>query len=203
MQYAIIPMQNLKITNGRFEAGSHATRNAYDLAGINTGIENFTAPFDSRVAYVTSSSSVLIINTVRVKTKLGIFEPNTLMVYTFHDNDVSDLSVNQYLTQGQVYYQEGDYGNATGNHVHMQIATGNYDGSYPLIEISPDVWDLKGTKLNIEDVFYITDETNVIDDNGYTFSLIPDEDPNDEEELINATFKNYRFVLFRRRSNGL
>lgn len=193
MEYAIIPMVNLKITQGRFESPSHQTRNAYDIAGADTSIENFNAPFTARVVYVSSSSLVLVENVNQVKTPQGIFNPKTLLVSTFHDNDVSDLQVGQIISQGSPYVQEGTYGNATGNHVHMQIASGSYSGGYPLEETSPDVWDLKGTKINIEDAFYLQDGVNVLDDNGYAFVSLPE----DEEELLNVKIKNYRFVLFR------
>lgn len=201
MEYALIPMSNLKITQGRFESPSHQTRNAYDISGLDTGIENLVTPFTAKVEYVSSSSLVLLSNVNQVKLSNGsIHEPYTLQAYFFHDNDVTDLSVGDVLPQGTVFYQEGTYGNATGNHVHMQMCDSAYQGGYPLIEISTDVWDLKGNKVNIENFYFIQQSTNVIDANGYGFKLV--EDDEGEEELINAKIKNYRFVLFRKRTGN-
>jgi murein DD-endopeptidase MepM/ murein hydrolase activator NlpD len=202
MEYALIPMSNLKITQGRFESPSHQSRNAYDLGGIDTGIESLVAPFTAKVEYVSSSSLVLLSNVNQVKLSNGsVYDPYTLQAYYFHDNDVSDLSVGDILPQGTVFYQEGTYGNAQGNHVHMQMADTPYQGGYPLIEISTDIWDLKGNKVNIEDFYFITQSTNVIDTNGYTFKYVENEE-GEEEELLNAKIKNYRFVLFRKKPTG-
>lgn len=198
MEYCMIPMSNLKITQGRFESPSHQTRNAYDLGGLDSGIENVVTPFTAKVEYVSASSLVVLSNVNQVKLPNGIiYNPYTLQASFFHDNSVADLTVGQFIPQGTVFYQEGTYGNATGNHIHIQMAISPYQGGYPLEEISDDVWDLKGTKANIEDFYFIDQSTNVIDNGGYTFKLVEDE----EEELINAKVKNYRFVLFRKRNS--
>jgi murein DD-endopeptidase MepM/ murein hydrolase activator NlpD len=200
----MIPMSNLKITQGRFESPSHQTRNAYDIAGIDTGIENLVTPFTARVEYVSSSSLVLISNVDQVKLPNGnVYNPYSLQAYFFHDNSVSDRSVGEIIPQGTVFYQEGTLGNATGNHVHMQMALSPYQGGYPLIEISSGVWDLKGTKANIEDFYFINSSTNVIDDGGYTFKLVEDDptDPIDPTDpLVDIKTKHYRFLIFKRKS---
>lgn len=206
MEYCMIPMSNLKITQGRFVAPSHQTRNAYDIAGLDSGIENLTAPFTAKVKYVSSSSLVLITNVNQVKLANGsVHNAETLQAYFFHDNSVSDLSVGQIIPQGSVFYQEGTLGNATGNHVHMQMCDTAYTGGYPLIEISPDVWDLKGNKVNIEDFYYISQSTNVLNDQGYNFKLVENVDPDDPvdpvdpvDPILDLHTKNYRFLLFKK-----
>lgn len=204
MEYCMIPMSNVKITQGRFESPSHQTRNAYDLAGLDTGIENVVTPFTSRVEYVSSSSLVVLTNTEQVKLPSGVvYNPYSLQASFFHDNNVADLSVGQIIPQGSVFYQEGTNGNATGNHIHIQMAITPYQGGYPLIEISSGVWDLKGTKANIEDFYFISNANNVIDNGGYTFKLVEDDsgDPIDPTDpLVDIKTKHYRFLIFKRKS---
>ena len=205
MEYCMIPMSNLKITHGRFESPSHQTRNAYDLGGLDSGIENVVTPFTAKIEYISQSSYLVLLSNVNdVKIPKGtIHSPHTLQAYFIHDNDVSDLSVGQIIPQGTVFYQEGTKGNATGNHIHIQMCDTPYQGGYPLIEISPDVWDLKGNKVNIEDFYFINASTNVIDNGGYTFKMVEDDegDPIDPTyPLVDIKTKNYRFLIFKRKS---
>jgi len=100
MEYCMFPMSNLKITQGRFVAPSHETRNAYDIAGLDSGIENLVTPFTAKVRYVSSSSLVLISNVNQVKLPNGnVYNPDALQAYFFHDNSVSDRSVGEILPQ--------------------------------------------------------------------------------------------------------
>ena len=46
-----------------------------------------------------------------------------------HDNDISNLYVGKVISQGEVFFQEGTSGWATGNHVHLECGKGQFDGS--------------------------------------------------------------------------
>lgn len=45
-----------------------------------------------------------------------------------HDDDISDIKLNQVFHQGDKLYDEGTKGNATGPHIHMEVGRGKYPG---------------------------------------------------------------------------
>ena len=171
VQVALFTMEYLRITQGRYGTFSHSGYNAYDIAGKDGGRDKWYAPFDIYVEWVdrTSKTGVVVSNNSRVLLANGkIQEPKTIKIMLWHDNDNSPLKVGQIFKQGEYFYLEGTGGYAFGNHIHMELAYGKYDGGYPLFKLSNGYWTLKGTELNIEDAFFVND-TVIMDTCGYNF----------------------------------
>ena len=132
-QRAVFPMENMRITQGVNGSQSHKGNNYYaiDLGGADTRIENVFAPFDAIIVCIDIKPSDTRTNTVFIQSqKKVLFADGTLdyMVIRFaHDDDISELKVGQLLKQGSVFYQEGNTGNSSGNHVHMVISRGKFD----------------------------------------------------------------------------
>ncbi|MBQ9716797.1 MAG: hypothetical protein IJV76_02290, partial [Clostridia bacterium] len=81
-----------------------------------------------------------------------------MTVCFLHDNDISDLAVGQGFTQGDYFYDSGDYGVSSGKHVHVAVYRGEYNGSMRCG--SGDIF--------AEDAFFLPDDTYVY--NGYGLS---------------------------------
>lgn len=171
MQYAKFPMKYVNVTQVPNNNFSHkGSMSAWDNAGKDTGIDDAFAPFDAEIVWKDTGSAktgVLITNTVEVKCADGqVRKPKTINLLLWHDNNISDLSIGQKLKQGQIFYQEGTAGRATGNHVHFNVGIGAYrKGTYPLVENEFKVWEIKG-EIDPTKIFFIDDSNIVTKTNG-------------------------------------
>lgn len=171
IEVALFPMETVNITQGRYSTYSHVGYNATDLAGKDTGIDEFIAPFSCRVLWKDpiQHTGVGLTNQFKVLLANGrIVEPGELFILLWHDNWTGDLWVGQLIEQGKPFYQEGTAGNATGNHVHVELSYWRYDGRYPIYRLDSGYWTTYGAELNIEDCFYIND-TAILNSGGYAF----------------------------------
>lgn len=155
-------MACLNITQGRYGGYSHKNLNAYDLAGMDSGIDRFKTFNDLEVIGVHEYSRTGFANTVCFFDAL-----NDVTLALTHMNSIpSECKVGKVYHAGDTIYYEGTKGNATGNHIHLEVGRGKQTGK---VKIN-GTWQLKDL-INIEDYFYIDDTyTSVKDDNGYKFS---------------------------------
>ena len=171
MQYAKFPMLYVNVTQVPNNNFSHkGSMSAWDNAGKDTGIDNAFAPFDAEIVWKDTGSAktgILISNTVDVKCADGtVRKPYSIHTLFWHDNDISDLYVGKQIKQGEVFYQEGTAGHATGNHIHFNVGVGNYKkGTYPLVKNEFGVWEIKG-EINPTKIFFIDDNHKIIKTNG-------------------------------------
>lgn len=169
-QLAMYPFETMNITQGMNSTFSHKGRMAIDEAGKDVGICDAFAPFDATVVWVdkgSARSGVLITSDEPVLCADGTLR--TINFYAFHDNDITDLYVGKKLKQGEVFYQEGTAGFATGNHVHYQTSDKPYTGGYPLFENEFGGWTLKDECSPI-DVFWVND-TVIRNARGYNWQV--------------------------------
>lgn len=126
-------MKAINITQGVNGQYSHQGTYAIDCAGKDTGIDEVYAPCTMIIKYKDSTkngNAVFAESTNKVQFADGTIDYATMMF--IHDNDISDLRVGQVIKQGDVFYQEGTAGKATGNHCHIEIAKGKYTKPYVL-----------------------------------------------------------------------
>lgn len=130
LEYAIFPMEYLSITQTSGE-GTHLCNWAVDLAGQDTGIDEFYAPFTLRIVRIQSGYNIVWAQSVD-KVHLANGGLDYVTVLLEHSNNIDGLYVGQVIPQGQVFYTEGTAGNAVGNHVHCEFGLGEYvdEGSY-------------------------------------------------------------------------
>jgi len=127
----IFPMKYLNITQGH-RGGTHKAGFPIDIAGKDTGIDDVFAPFDGMIKKMYEPNKAHLGHTVWLESLApvtyadGTVDFATIMLT--HDNAVTDLRVGQIVKQGQVFYQEGTAGFATGNHVHLEVARGKMAG---------------------------------------------------------------------------
>lgn len=160
-------MACLNITQGRYTGISHQYINAYDLAGMDTGIDRWRTWNDLEVIGVHPYSTTGFANTVHFYDA-----ENDVTIAMTHCNVIPDSCVvGHVFHSGDTCYYEGTKGYAKGNHLHLEIGKG-YQPSK--VKAYSGGWGLKDF-INIEDYFYIDREyTNINDDGGYSFSFTPD-----------------------------
>ncbi len=168
-------MEYLNITQGRFEPNgiSHKYLNAYDLAGKDSGIDPFYAQCNYKIAAVLPLSTTGFANTI-----LYYDELNDVTLALTHMNtiDTSKYYVGKVFEKGEKLYEEGKAGNATGNHIHLEIGKG-YQTKKVNKGTSAGGWQLNDL-IDIEDYFYIDESfTTVINDRGYKFETSGEPTP--------------------------
>lgn len=135
MQYLIYPMKTISFSQLEYGEFSHKNIPAVDMTGAGTGISNCFAPCDLKVIGLGNNSS----NTVY----FGSVEPvicadNVVRHVTIamsHMDDISGYKIGDTFKSGEVCYQEGKAGLATGNHVHVEVANGLHTSKeYVLID---------------------------------------------------------------------
>jgi hypothetical protein len=126
-QKILFPMEYMNITTGINEA-SHVGSNAIDCAGSDAGIDYVNAPFKGVIKKIYPFGHTVWLESLEpVEFADGTIDYATAS-FT-HDNIVTDLSVGQVVQQWQIFYQEGTAGNATGNHIHLEIGRGRFTGT--------------------------------------------------------------------------
>ena len=158
-------MQYMNITQGVNGEYSHQGTLAIDCAGKDRNIDNAYAPFDGVVKKIyTIGNTVWLESLEPVQYADGTVDYAT--VNLTHDNAVLDLKVGQVIKQGQVFYQEGTAGNATGNHIHLEIGRGKFraPGWY---QNAQGVWMINNAYLPYN-AFFLGD-TIIINSGGYNW----------------------------------
>lgn len=193
MQYIKFPMKYLNITRG-YGVASHRYSYAIDNAGKDTGIDNVYAPYDGFIKKIwPNGNTVWLESTSKVKFANGATDYCTTS-YT-HDNIVSNLRVGQKIKQGQVFYQEGTAGNATGNHIHLEVARGKFTGTG--WHQTPDgLWAINNG-IKPESAFYINGVT-VKNSGGYKWKKYK------EDNMVSSTgvHRVTRLRLWRKASSA-
>lgn len=179
MEKAIYPLKNMRITQG-YGTGTHINSCAIDDAGLNTGIEEIYAPFTGTIKkiYTKDANEVWLESDDPVEYPDGTIDYMTILFA--HANDISNLYVGKKIRQKEVFYKEGTSGNATGNHCHIECARGKYQS--PGWVANPEGYYVIINGKKPQECLWIEDGTNIINNNGYNFKKIPEENTNTKPE---------------------
>lgn len=169
LEYAIFPMEYLHITQTSGE-GTHLYNWAVDLAGVDTGIDDFYAPFTLRIVRLQKGYNIVWAQSVE-KVHLANGGLDYVTVLLEHSNNIDDLYVGQVIPQGEIFYAEGTAGNASGNHVHCEFGLGQYvnEGCYH----AEDDRVAANNGIAANEILFLTESTQVIDEGGFTWEALP------------------------------
>ncbi len=169
MEKAMYPIKTIRITQ-RDHQGTHADCFATDEAGPDGGISSLFAPFTGIIKkiYSKDANEVWLESVEPVLFADGTKDYMTIMFC--HDNDVSDLWVGKIIKQGEVFYQEGTRGYATGNHCHFECAKGKFTGT-GWHKDNAGYWSINNGKL-VTDCLFIDDSYNVVQTLGLSFKNV-------------------------------
>lgn len=121
------------------------------------------------------------VNTIWLRSTSPVVTPSgtdyiVMMVMHPEDDDLSNISVGQKFTRGNVIFREGSDGLlSTGNHFHISVGKGTISSSSGWIENNNGAWVLRSTNGNIlpTDAFYVdTSFTEIVNAKGYSFQTI-------------------------------
>lgn len=205
MEKAMYPSKIIRITQ-RDHQGTHADCFATDEAGPDGGISSLFAPFTGIIKkiYSKDANEVWLESVEPVLFADGTKDYMTIMFC--HDNDVSDLWVGKIIKQGEVFYQEGTKGYATGNHCHFECAKGKFTGT-GWHKDAAGYWSINNGKL-VTDCLFVDDSYNVIQTLGLNFRNVKEVEvkkygtPVERNEYVNQIKINADNVRARTSPNG-
>lgn len=166
MEKAIFPLKYMNQTQGVNGGYSHQGTFAIDYGTKNGTALDVYAPFTGTIKkiYTKSGNFVWLESNEKVAWADGSVDYMTVM--TGHDNNVSDLYVGKIIKQGEVYYRQGNAGNATGVHVHIEVGKGKFTGS-GWYENSYGNWTINNGVHPVK-AFYVSN-TEVKNNGGYAW----------------------------------
>ena len=163
-------MDDLKITQVPGGDYSHAGTLNFDVVGVRN--RNIKAPFDAKIVAIHKGEASG--NTVVIQSLNPVLYANGTVAYMSlgfgHDNDISDCYVGRVLSQGEVFCQNGDYGNATGIHSHVIVVGGKYTDNPGFKQVSTGRWTFANA-IRPETALFIRSSTNVVDARGINFVM--------------------------------
>ncbi len=167
MEKAVLMMDYLNVSQKANNSFSHKGCKAIDLSGKDSGIDSLKAPFTGVVKkiYTKDANQVWLESTDKVLYADGTIDYMTIS--TWHDNDVSNLKVGDIIKQGEVYYNEGKKGYATGNHIHLTVGKGKFTGT-GWYKNSDGVWCINN-QYDVFKALFLIDTTKIINSGGYTW----------------------------------
>ena len=174
LQNAMFPLEYMYITQGENGGYSHQGTYAIDFAGYgpNGSINRcpYYAPCDLELVAIADASNHGYAYTSRNMVNFIDGTSGYLTILVAHDDDV--YYTTRIVNQGDLLGHTGTYGNVTGDHVHMEVKKGQYEG---LVRNSDGVYMLKNS-THIYDLLGVND-TFMIRDLGYNWRVFDGPTP--------------------------
>jgi hypothetical protein len=171
-QNTVFPFEFMYLTQGEGGSYSHAGTYAMDFQGMSSPSTRmlrcpYYAPVDLRLVAIADSANHSYVYTSLDKVNFvdGTYDYFTILVA--HDD--TSYSVGRIVAQGFELGKTGTYGIATGDHVHMEVKRGTYEG---LIQNLQGNYMLKNS-THLYDLFGVND-TVLLVDGGYNWQEFSD-----------------------------
>jgi len=152
---ALFPADSMRITQTAYDVYSHMRQNAIDMQPTNSMA---FAPFNAQIVRMDPGygpcNGVWIQSVDKVRYADGSYDYMTVLF--MHDDNISNLSVGQMLTQGEYFYQSGTTGNSSGAHIHIAVYRGQYR----------DDMEFASGDVYAKDAFFVLDDTVIHNDYG-------------------------------------
>lgn len=192
MEKAMYPSPYIRITQ-KHGVGSHVDSFAIDEAGSDGGIDFINAPFTGIVKriYTKDANEVWLESVEPVLFADGTQDYMTILVA--HDNNVSNLKEGQIIKQGQRFYEEGTKGQATGNHIHLEVAKGKFTGT-GWFKNKAGYWSIVNGK-KVDECLFIDDSYKILDTAGYNFKNVKSLESNSKEKELQNRITELEFQL--------
>lgn len=164
---ALFPMQTLRVTQGYYTNYSHKQSYALDLGGKDGGSDPVYAPFSGTIKRIRSTNGEMWLESdAPVEWADGTVDYMTVLF--IHANSIP-VSVNQHVIQGQHIYNEGNKGNVTGIHLHIECARGKFQAPYGYYNTGVkwssggatyDVWEIYN-QVKVHDALFVGDDVTI------------------------------------------
>lgn len=179
-QRAYFPMKVINVSQGYGSRSStHKLSYALDLSGKDSGKDPIYAPFDCKVTKLYQPKNTLKhANTVWLTSTKKVLSPNGyygyLTVSITHPSEISKMKLGTTYKQGQIIMSEGRTGNASGNHMHLEVSKGTKAG-----------WSKKTSGVYEEYVIL-----NKVKPEDYLFVK-------EDSTIKNTTYKGYKYHFIK------
>ena len=135
LQNFLFPLEYMYITQGEYQyTYSHDGTYAMDFQGwgANGRVYNcpYYAPFDCTCVAKWGSSSPMLVWQSDKEVNFVDGTSGYACIGFVHDDHTARIRVGDKCKQGQVIGHTGTYGNASGDHVHIEVKRGKYAGYY-------------------------------------------------------------------------
>ena len=131
-QNMLFPLPFIYVSQGEGGDYSHQGLLAIDFIGWNTSGRVYECPYyapcDLKLVAIFGSVSPLLIYESLEPVNFIDGTVNFICIGVAHDNETPHYEICRVVRQGQILGHTGTYGNVTGDHVHMQINIGQYEG---------------------------------------------------------------------------
>lgn len=182
-QRAYFPMDVINVSQGYgSDSGTHKLSYALDLSGKDAGADDIYAPFDCKVTKLYQPTDTKKhANTVWLTSTNKVLSPNGyygyLTVSITHPSEITSMKLGTVYKQGEKICHEGKTGNASGNHIHLEVSKGTSAG-----------WSLKNSgiyneyviwnKVKPEEYLFVKDNANIKNSiyKGYKYRFIKEKD---------------------------
>lgn len=108
---------------------------------------NVYAPFSGSIVYTGSDHNCILESDGEVRTPSGVSKMRVLVAHSYNAPILGT-----HYNQGDLWYQTGNYGQSTGEHLHIEAAIGGSSGSY---------WN--STKVGLKDGVHLYDAVYIND----------------------------------------
>lgn len=182
VQACIFPMDYLRVTQGR-NIGTHRGSKAVDFGGKDQGKDVLYAPCDMRVIRVRKNANGELYTESTKPVKLADGSTDYARFLFLHDPQAEvNWEKGDIILKGDGFYREGGMGAGNPNkfraHVHIEAGKGKWNTETPL-HYRTDERDDDGNytysienPANLEDIFYISNETKILEKGGYSWKNI-------------------------------
>ena len=193
-QRAYFPMDVINISQGYgSKSSTHKLSYAIDLSGDSKDSENVYAPFDCKITKLYQPGDIeKHANTVWLTSTKKVLSPNGsygyLTISLTHPKEISNMKLGTKYKQGELICKEGKTGNATGNHVHIEVAIGKTagwskktDGNYSeyviLNKVKPEDYLFVKEDSIIKNIEYKGDDYKLVKESELTYTVkdVPSE----------------------------
>lgn len=166
---AYFPMKVINISQ-KYGTGSHRLGYALDLSGASSDKESVFAPFNCRVSKLYQpkdtkkhANTVWLTSTNKVLCPNGYYGYLTISIT--HPEEISNMRIGYTYRQGDYLFKEGRTGNATGDHIHLEVATGTYAGWEKRTSGSYTEYVIKN-KVKPEEYLFVPEDSTIKNNRG-------------------------------------
>lgn len=172
-QNSVFPLEYMYLTQGENGGYSHMGTYAMDFQGMYNASTRrlrcpYYAPVDMTLVAIGDPNNHGYVYTSDNEVNFIDGTTGYLTIIVAHDN--TNYSVGRRVAQGQMLGQTGTYGNVTGDHVHIEVKKGQWEG---LVQNSQGVYMLKNS-THIYDLIGV-DDTVLLVTGGYNWREFGDQ----------------------------
>ena len=195
-QNCVFPLEFMYLTQGENTGSTHRGTNAMDFQGMyNASTRRYRCPYyapvDLELVAIAGSGSHSYAYTSLQPVNFIDGTSDYFTIVVAHDDTV--YSVGRRVMQGQELGKTGTYGLASGDHVHIEVKKGQYEG---LVQNQYGYWMLKNSD-HLYNLFGVND-TVLLVSGGYNWREFSEPTPPPPPPTI-LKKENFPWVLYANR----